>query len=43
MKAQHKMADFGVEITCCGTTFAEAKQLVDHVSVVHHYQMKLGT
>lgn len=43
MKAQHKMADFDVEITCCGTTFPEAKQLVDHVSVVHHYQMKLGT
>lgn len=43
MRAQHKMADFDIEITCCGQIFAEAKQLIDHVSTVHHYQMKLAT
>jgi len=43
MRSQHQMINFNVGLSCCNTDFATATELMDHVSVAHHYQMKLET
>jgi len=43
MRSQHQMVSFNAELSCCSANFAKASELMDHVSVIHHYQMKLET